>query len=179
VIKWRIGWRKAASNGQAGTSTISYYEELTTSLRRQGLGCPSQLRSGLYRPDTESRWCYGASKLKFKSETRHKKGIESLHERERHTKGFKALDDCDISLDGIVINRHCQTLRQEINHKGQGGRREGSKVMGVSAPLFNNTKWDVGEGKADTPRDSSHCQKELLSCGMAREDVTVLVIRLS
>jgi hypothetical protein len=43
----------------------------------------------------------------------------------------------------------------------------------------NNTKWDVGEGKADTPRDSSHCQKELLSCGMAREDVTVLVIRLS
>ena len=27
-----------------------------------------------------------------------------------------------------------------INHKGGGG----SKVMGSSAPLFNDTKWDVG-----------------------------------
>ena len=38
----------------------------------------------------------GASKRKFKSETRDKKGIESLRERERHTKRFKALGDCDI-----------------------------------------------------------------------------------
>jgi hypothetical protein len=38
----------------------------------------------------------GASKHKFKSEMRDKEGIESLRERERHTKRFKALDDCDI-----------------------------------------------------------------------------------
>jgi hypothetical protein len=36
--------------------------------------------------------------------------------------------------------------------------------MGSSAPLVNDTKWDVWEGKADTPEDSSHCQKELSSC---------------
>ena len=36
--------------------------------------------------------------------------------------------------------------------------------MGSSALLFNDTKWDVGEGKADTLEDSSsHRQKELLS----------------
>jgi hypothetical protein len=34
--------------------------------------------------------------------------------------------------------------------------------MGSSAPLFNDTKWDVGEGKDDTREDSSHRQKELL-----------------
>jgi len=38
----------------------------------------------------------GALKRKFKSKTRDKERIESLHERERHTKRFKALDDCDI-----------------------------------------------------------------------------------
>ncbi len=48
--------------------------------------------------------------------------------------------------------------------KGGGGPRGGSKVMGSLAPLFNDTKWDVGEGKADTPEDSSHRQKKLLSC---------------
>jgi hypothetical protein len=34
---------EAASNGQAVTSTILYNAELTTSLRQQGFGCPSQL----------------------------------------------------------------------------------------------------------------------------------------
>ncbi len=38
----------------------------------------------------------GASKRKFKSETRDKAGIESLREREHHTKRFKALNDWDI-----------------------------------------------------------------------------------
>ena len=38
----------------------------------------------------------GASKCTFKSETRDKEGIESLREREHHTKRFKALDDCNI-----------------------------------------------------------------------------------
>ncbi len=30
-------------------------------------------------------------------------------------------------------------------------------------PLFNDAKWGASEGKAATPEDSSHCQKELLS----------------
>ncbi len=35
------------------------------------------------------------------------------------------------------------------------------------APLFNDTKWGVSEGKAVTPEDSSHCQKELsMNCEM-------------
>ncbi len=38
----------------------------------------------------------GALKRKFKGETRDKEGIESLREREHHTKRIKALDDCDI-----------------------------------------------------------------------------------
>ena len=37
----------------------------------------------------------GALKRKFESETRDKARIESLRERERHTKTFKALNDCD------------------------------------------------------------------------------------
>jgi len=44
----------------------------------------------------QTRKVDGASKRKFKSETRDRKGIESLRERECHTKRFKALDDCDI-----------------------------------------------------------------------------------
>jgi hypothetical protein len=47
-------------------------------------------------------------------------------------------------------------------HKGRGGG--GSKVIGSSAPLFNDTKWDMREGKDDTPDDSSHRQKEHSSC---------------
>jgi hypothetical protein len=36
-----------------------------------------------------------------------------------------------------------------------------------SAPLFNNTKWGASEGKALTPEDLSHCQKELsMNCEM-------------
>ncbi len=31
------------------------------------------------------------------------------------------------------------------------------------APLFKNAKWGVSKGKAVTPEDSSHRQKELLS----------------
>ena len=42
--------------------------------------------------------------------------------------------------------------------------------MGSLVPLFNDKKWDVGEGKAYTPEDSSHCQKEISSC----EDVHVV-----
>ena len=35
------------------------------------------------------------------------------------------------------------------------------------APLFNDAKWGASEGKAATPEDSSHCQKELLmNCEM-------------
>ena len=37
-----------------------------------------------------------APKRKFKSKTRDKEGIESLCERERHAKRFKAIDNCDI-----------------------------------------------------------------------------------
>jgi hypothetical protein len=47
----------------------------------------------------------GAPKRKFKSETRDKEGIESLRERERHTKRFKALDDCDI-IKQKKLNTH-------------------------------------------------------------------------
>jgi hypothetical protein len=35
-------------------------------------------------------------KRKFKSERRDKEGIQSLREREHHTKRFKALDNCNI-----------------------------------------------------------------------------------
>jgi hypothetical protein len=51
--------------------------------------------------------------------------------------------------------------------------------MGSSVPLFNDTQWDVGEGKADTLEDLSHCQKNFRVVRMAREDVTVLAIRVS
>jgi hypothetical protein len=44
----------------------------------------------------------------------------------------------------------------------RGGGR-GRKVMGSLAPLFNDTKWDVGGGKTDTPEESCR-QKELSSC---------------
>jgi hypothetical protein len=41
------------------------------------------------------------------------------------------------------------------------------KRLTWSAPLFNNAKWGASEGKAATPEDSSHCQKELLmNCEM-------------
>jgi hypothetical protein len=36
--------------------------------------------------------------------------------------------------------------------------------MGSLAPLFIDMEWDMGEGKADTPDDLSHCQKELSRC---------------
>ena len=35
------------------------------------------------------------------------------------------------------------------------------------APLFNDAKWGASEGKAATPEDSSHHQKELsMNCEM-------------
>ena len=41
------------------------------------------------------------------------------------------------------------------------------KRLTWSAPLFNNAKWGASEGKAATPEDSSHCQKELsMNCEM-------------
>ena len=43
-----------------------------------------------------------------------------------------------------------------------GGGKQSDGILG--ATIFNNTKWDAGEGKANTPEDSSHHQKELLSC---------------
>jgi hypothetical protein len=34
-------------------------------------------------------------------------------------------------------------------------------------PLFKDAKWGASEGKAVTPEDSSHCQKELsMNCEM-------------
>jgi hypothetical protein len=35
------------------------------------------------------------------------------------------------------------------------------KRLTWSVPLFNNAKWGASEGKAATPEDLSHCQKEL------------------
>jgi len=69
---------------------------------------------------------------------RDKEGIESLCEREHHTKRFKAHGDCTLALMGLLLTDTAN-----------------------SASL---TKWDVGEGKANTPEDSSHRQKELSSC---------------
>jgi hypothetical protein len=41
------------------------------------------------------------------------------------------------------------------------------KRLTWSAPLFNNTKWGASKGKAVTPEDSSHHQKELsMNCEM-------------
>jgi hypothetical protein len=41
------------------------------------------------------------------------------------------------------------------------------KRLTWSAPLFNDAKWGVREGKAATPEDSSHFQKELsMNCEM-------------
>ena len=41
------------------------------------------------------------------------------------------------------------------------------KRLTWSAPLFNYAKWGASEGKATTPEDSSHCQKELsMNCEM-------------
>ncbi len=39
------------------------------------------------------------------------------------------------------------------------------------APLFNDAKWGVSKGKAVTPEDSSHCQKELLMICDMKSDV--------
>ena len=98
---------------------------------------------------------------------RDKEGIKSLHERERHTKRFKALGDCKIikqkneytlALMGLLLTDTAKPNAEGSTTKGEGG---GSKVMGSLASL---TKWDLGEGKANTPEDSSHRQKDLSSC---------------
>ncbi len=46
------------------------------------------------------------------------------------------------------------------------------KRLTWSAPLFNDAKWGASEGKAATPEDSSHPQKELLlvNCEMTSDD---------
>jgi hypothetical protein len=120
----------------------------------------------------------GASKRKFKSETRDKEGIESLRERERYTKRFKALDNCNIikqknkyalALMGLLFTDTVKPNAEGSTTRG-GERCGGSKVMGSLAQLLNDTKWDVGEGKSNTPGDLSvSLSKELSSC----EDVTV------
>ena len=93
-----------------------------------------------------------ASKRKFKSETRDKDGIESLRERERHTKRFKALNDCDIIKQE---NEYTLALMGLLLTDTAKPNAEGSTTRGGTGELFNDTKWDVGEGKADTPEDSS------------------------
>jgi hypothetical protein len=45
------------------------------------------------------------------------------------------------------------------------------KRLTWSAPLFNDAKWGASEGKAVTPEDSSHRQKELsMNCEMTSDD---------
>jgi hypothetical protein len=39
------------------------------------------------------------------------------------------------------------------------------------APLFNDAKWGASEGKAATPEDLSHYQKELLMNSKMKSDV--------
>ena len=60
---------------------------------------------------------------------------------------------------GLLLTDTAKPNAKGSTKRGGGG----SKVMGSSAPLFNDTKWDVGEGKADTQEDSSHKQKKLTS----------------
>jgi hypothetical protein len=69
----------------------------------------------------------GASRRKFNSETRDKEGIESLRERERHTKRFKALNDWDIikqineyalTLMGLLLT---DTAKPKLRDQPQGG----------------------------------------------------------
>jgi hypothetical protein len=45
------------------------------------------------------------------------------------------------------------------------------KRLTWSAPLFNDAKWGASEGKAATPEDSSHRQKELLMNCEMKSDV--------
>ena len=143
MIKWRIGWRssiKWANSSDARAWVVHRNSD------------PVVIAPTL-KVD-------GASKHKFKCETRDKEGIESLRERERHTKRFKALDNWDIikqkrihtCLDGIVIIAEGSTTRD----KGGGGHG-GSKVMGSSAPLFNDTKWDVGMSQVSSSKELSSC----------------------
>ena len=68
---------------------------------------------------------------------------------------------------GLLLTDTAKPNAEGSTTRDNGG---GSKVMGSSVPLFNDKKWDVGEGKAYTPEDSSHCQKEISSC----EDVHVV-----
>ena len=87
----------------------------------------------------------GASKRKFKTKTRDKEVIKSLHERERHMERFKALDDCDVikqkneyalALMGLLLTDTAKPNAKGSTKGGGGGR----KVMGSLAPLFNDTK---------------------------------------
>jgi hypothetical protein len=93
-----------------------------------------------------------ALKRKFKSKTRDKEGIESLHEREHHTKRLKALDDCNIIKQE---NENAPALMGLLLTDTAKPNAEGSTTRGGAGELFNDTKWDVGEGKADGPEDSS------------------------
>ncbi len=45
------------------------------------------------------------------------------------------------------------------------------KRLTWSTPLFNDPKWGASEGKAATPEDSSHHQKELLMNCEMKSDV--------
>ncbi len=45
------------------------------------------------------------------------------------------------------------------------------KRLTWSAPLFKDAKWGASEGKAASPEDLSHCQKELLMNCEMKSDV--------